>query len=217
MKTQLPWINRAKGSAGGMTACKVYDKNVFRAKPYEVNNPKTQKQTTQRDFFKEVSALVATFTDEQLRTLYPNAPKGMSRRNALTKQLSEYFSVSGTTKSVDYANIDTLGNAKTMDFGEISLSVVDTSFVISINPNAITDQSLYDYKICLILIEETTGKIAFVTTDNAVDDYNYGAPVPAGWDTDNEIHGFPLITDSKVQLQEFGSFHIMRRPEKVGR
>ena len=47
-KVQNPIIGRAKGSAGGMTFSKNYDKNVMRAKAFEVNNPNTQAQQTQR-------------------------------------------------------------------------------------------------------------------------------------------------------------------------
>ena len=39
MKVQNPIIGRARGSAGGMTFCKNYDKNVARAKAFEVSNP----------------------------------------------------------------------------------------------------------------------------------------------------------------------------------
>ena len=79
MKTQNPWMGRMKGSAGSMTGCKVYDKNVMRAKAFEVNNPKTQAQQTERGFFAQLIAAVATLSDAQLRTLYPQKPKTKSR------------------------------------------------------------------------------------------------------------------------------------------
>lgn len=110
MKTQNPWIGRMKGSAGSMTGCKVYDKNVMRAKAFEVSNPKTKAQQTERGFFAQLIAAVATLSDAQLRTLYPQKPKTKSRRNMLTTQLSSAFSVDGTTKSLDFANVQQFGN-----------------------------------------------------------------------------------------------------------
>lgn len=110
MKTQNPWMGRMKGSAGSMTGCKVYDKNVMRAKAFEVSNPKTQAQQTERGFFAQLIAAVATLSDAQLRTLYPQKPKTKSRRNMLSTQLSSAFSVDGTTKSLDFANVQQFGN-----------------------------------------------------------------------------------------------------------
>lgn len=110
MKTQNPWMGRMKGSAGSMTGCKVYDKNVMRAKAFEVSNPKTQSQQTERGFFAQLIAAVATLSDAQLRTLYPQKPKNKSRRNMLATQLSSAFSVDGTTKTLDFANVQQFGN-----------------------------------------------------------------------------------------------------------
>lgn len=87
MKTQNPLIGRSKGSAGGMTASKVYDKNVLRAKAFEVNNPNTQAQQNERNFFTQCQRINSTASEEMLRTLFPIKPKSMSRRNALMKQL----------------------------------------------------------------------------------------------------------------------------------
>lgn len=110
MKTQNPWMGRMKGSAGNLTGTKIYDKNVMRAKAFEVSNPNTQAQQTERGFFAQLMAAVATLSEDQLRTLYPQKPKTKSRRNMLTTQLSSAFSVDGTTKSLDFANVAQFGN-----------------------------------------------------------------------------------------------------------
>jgi hypothetical protein len=107
MKIQSPWMGRIKGSAGNMTGCKVHDKNVMRAKAFEVNNPNTAAQQVQRSYFADLTKLVAGFTPDQLRTLFPSKPKAMSRRNALAKQLAEYNSMDGTAKVIDFNSIDT--------------------------------------------------------------------------------------------------------------
>ena len=112
MKTQNPWMGRVRGSAGNMTGCKVYDKNVLRAKAFEVSNPDTDAQQTQRDFFKEVAAIVATVSEEELRSLFGIKPKAMSRRNALSKQVAAAFSVEDNEKHVDFSKLQAIGNGQ---------------------------------------------------------------------------------------------------------
>ena len=89
MKIQSPWMGRIKGSAGNMTGCKVYDKNVMRAKAFEVSNPNTSAQQVRREFFSTALKVASSVSEEQLRSLFGQKPKAMSRRNALTKQLMD--------------------------------------------------------------------------------------------------------------------------------
>ena len=110
MKTQNPWIGRVKGSAGNMTGCKVYDKNVLRAKAFEVNNPNTAAQQTQRDFIKQVSGIASTVTEEELRSLFGMKPKTMSRRNMLSKQIAASAAVVDGVKIVDFSKLNAIGN-----------------------------------------------------------------------------------------------------------
>ena len=51
----------------------------MKGKPQSVRNPRTDAQVNQRTFFKEVQALVAQLTDEQLASLFPNITRGMTR------------------------------------------------------------------------------------------------------------------------------------------
>lgn len=112
MKTQNPWMGRARGSAGNMTSSKVYDKNVMRAKAFEVNNPNTTAQQTERNFFKEIQEIVSKITEEQLRSLFPTLPKNKSRRNALMSQLLALFVIRDSKKYFAKSKIETLGNGK---------------------------------------------------------------------------------------------------------
>ena len=160
MKVQNPIIGRAKGSAGGMTFSKVYDKNVARAKAFEVNNPKTQAQQTQRAFFAEFTALCSDFSDDQLRFLFPQKPKTMSRRNALTKQIAESYEVEGTTKSIDYSDIDTLGNAPVMDFGTTTAAVADGVLKVTLDNSVKQNQALAAYDFVAVVINETKEEIS---------------------------------------------------------
>lgn len=112
MKVQNPIIGRSRGSAGGMTFCKNYDKNVARAKAFEVSNPKTALQTNQRTFFKDVMDITKTVSDEELRSLFGIKPKAMSRRNALSKQIAAAYSVVDGQKVVDFSKLQAIGNGQ---------------------------------------------------------------------------------------------------------
>lgn len=219
MKVQNPIIGRARGSAGGMTFCKNYDKNVARAKAFEVSNPKTQAQQTQRAYFADLTALCADFSDEQLRTLFPNKPKTMSRRNALSKQIGKWYQVNGTEKTIDFAEISTLGNAPGMDMGETTCEFSNGSINVVIDNSVKNNTSLADYFFLAAIVNETKGQISLTLENGEVSDGSIIMAIPTGWEDTDTIHAIPLITDQKssAALTSFGSFIIKQRPEKVGR
>lgn len=217
MKGQFPWIGRSRGSAGGMTTAKINDKNVMRAKAFEVSNPNTQAQQTQRKFFTELTELNCTFTEEQLRTLFPNKPKTMTRRNALSKQLAKSYNVAGTTKSIDYSDIDTLGNAPTMDMGTTTCVITSNSIGVVLDDKVIEDEDLSPYLFITAFVNETKGKIQLSTICDAVASGGYEINLPTGWESTDTVHAIPLITNVKnsENIGDFGSFIIKTRPEKV--
>ena len=217
MKTQNPIIGRAKGSAGGMTACKVHDKNVMRAKAFEVNNPKTAAQTTQRDYFKDLSALVTSFSPEQLRTLFPNKPKAMSRRNALSKQLAEDVTIAGSVKSIDFANIDTIGNASTMDFGTTTCSQAGSTISVAIDNAVKNNAEFADQSFGVVLVNETLGAMACPTTANYVSVGTLSITAPASWLATHVMHAIPFILskkDGKVTMVGYGTMSVTKRPAR---
>ena len=103
-------MGRVRGSAGSMTGSKVYDKNVMRAKAFEVNNPKTSQQQSERGFFAQVQKACTSVSDEELRSLFGVKPKAMSRRNALSSQLTAAFSIVDGTKQLDFSKLGAIGN-----------------------------------------------------------------------------------------------------------
>ena len=218
MKVQNPIIGRARGSAGGMTFCKNYDKNVARAKAFEVSNPKTPAQENQRTFFKELSSLVAQFSDEELRTLFPNKPKAMSRRNALSKQLAEDVTTVDNQKVVDYANIDTLGNAPTMDFGVTALSVDNGNFDVDLDESIINNPVIKDNLYFAALVNRTRGEIMLVPRFVSVEGQTLSGTLPSGWQNSDTMHAIPFITNATTQDQNvngFGSVVVIKRPVKA--
>ena len=218
MKVQNPIIGRMKGSAGGMTGSKVYNKNILRAKAMEVNNPKTAAQTTQRKYFAQLSGVVATVSPEILRALFPNKPKAMSRRNALTKQLAEDVTVDGAVKSIDFANIDTLGNASTMDFGTTTCSQVGTTITVSLaaSVKAMTEYA-DNYMLC-VLVNDTLGELAFPDTNVNIESGVMSITAPSGWLATHQIHAIPMIAKEKkggkIALVGFGTMAVTKRPAR---
>lgn len=220
MKVQNPIIGRARGSAGGMTFCKNYDKNVARAKAFEVSNPNTPAQQNQRTFFKEVSKFTAMFSEEVMRALFPSKPKSMSRRNALSKQIAEDNKTVEGQKVVDYKNIDTLGNASTMDFG--TTTCVNTAGTIAVGLDAVVKaltQYADNYMMCAI-INETQGDIYFPETNVNVETGSLSFTAPSNWNTADSIHAIPFIAsekkDGKIALVGFGTLGVTKRPARQG-
>lgn len=217
MKVQNPIIGRARGSAGGMTFCKNYDKNVARAKAFEVSNPKTQAQQTQRAFFAELTALSSDFSDDQLRFLFPNKPKTMSRRNAISKQIAQSYEVHGTEKSIDFADIDTLGNAPVMDFGVTTCEFSQGSIIVTLDHSVSTIPSLGGYDFVVALINNTQGKISLTTENAKVTNGSLSPDTPTGWEVTDSISAIPLITNStngKIATVGFGTMSVAKRPAR---
>ena len=214
MKIQSPWMGRIKGSAGNMTGCKVYDKNVMRAKAFEVSNPRTTAQVTQRDFFAKLTALCSDFTTEQLRCLFPQKPKAMSRRNMLTSQIAENYSVNGTTKSIDFSTIDTLGNAPVMDFYTTSFSVNQGSMGTTLDEQLETMPLYKDNYFFVAYVNETLGEIYIPPVFELVSNNAMSIPLPSGWEDNDTIHPIPFITDAKTAPTGFGTMSVMKRPPR---
>lgn len=215
MKVQNPIIGRSRGSAGGMTFCKVYDKNVARAKAFEVANPKTAAQTTQRNYFKELTALVATFTEEQLRFLFPNKPKAMSRRNALAKQLAEYFTVNAGVKSVDYASIETIGNASMLESLACSVVIEEGTINGTLTEKESIPNEFQDCYFTILIVNETKQDMVLPVPAYTVSKGTTELALPANWQDNDSIHGIALISNAKVQMVGFGTMFVAKRPAKA--
>lgn len=217
MKIQSPWMGRIKGSAGNMTGCKVYDKNVMRAKAFEVSNPNTAAQQTQRSFFASLVDLCSDFSEAQLRTLFPSKPKTMSRRNAITKQIAVSYEVDGTTKSIDFADIDTLGNAPVMDFGVTTCVASESAFVVTLDNSVKQNQELASNDFIVAMVNETKGEISLTASCAAVSVGKLTPAIPVTWSLDDKVHAIPLITESKggkIALVGFGTMGVINRPAR---
>lgn len=218
MKIQSPWMGRIKGSAGNMTGCKVYDKNVMRAKAFEVTNPNTQAQQTQRGFFAELTATCTDFSEELLRALFPQKPKTMSRRNAISKQIAESYAINGVVKSIDYEDITTLGNASVMDFGTTSCTNSSGTITVALDASVKANAQYADNYMGTIVWNETKGQFVAPDTNINVQTGELSFSAPAGWENADAIHAIPFIMKekkgSKVALVGFGTMSVTKRPAR---
>lgn len=212
MKIQSPWMGRIKGSAGQMTGCKVYDKNVLRAKAFEVSNPNTPAQQTQRAFFADLTALCSDFSDEVLRTLFPQKPKTMSRRNAITKQIATSYLFNGSSKIIDFTTIDTLGNASVMDFGNTDVNASNDDVVVELD-DMVKNNTLYaDNYFFVVLLDEEKQEIYPAPVFAKVSVGELTISIPSNWSVDETITAIPFITDAKAAPSGFGTLSVAKRP-----
>lgn len=218
-KVQNPIIGRAKGSAGGMTFSKNYDKNVMRAKAFEVSNPNTQAQQTQRGFFAEVQEITSGITEAQLRSLFGQKPKEMSRRNALSKQIAAASTINGTTKSVDFTKLEAIGNGvkcnaalyttDSVQAGEYQLEETNETLGVPAGANPMLVVVVFNHTKKTISVHIT----GLDLSDNKFDPVNNGIAIG------DKISYYPTV-DTKGEgdyLRGFGSFIIKTRAEKAGR
>lgn len=214
-KVQNPVIGRSKGSAGGMTFSKVYQKNIMRAKAFEVSNPKTAAQTNQRDYFKSVSAQVAGFTPDQLRTIFPTMPKGMSRRNAFFKQLAEFTQDVNGQKTMKLEDLVTIGNAPTYDFGTTTCTIASGTISVGLDAAVKADTTVKDNYFMAAIVNDTKNEIVLPITNNKVETGTLSIAAPTGWEDTDTIHAIPLISDSKTALVGFSTLSVLQRPARV--
>ena len=219
MKFQSPWMGRVKGSAGNMTGCKVYDKNVLRAKAFEVNNPNTPAQQNQRSFFKEVSGIAATVSEAELRSLFGVKPKAMSRRNALSKQVAAAHSVVDGQKVVDFSKLYGVGNgaAVTTPLVHFVNGITDDNSIITKEMLGVNDFS--NTSVIAVIYNVTKKQIQLLNLDQTYQEDFTTEEYLAGFGMDDEL--FAYLTCEKngenIQSRDFGSFIIKVRAEKTGR
>lgn len=216
MKTQNPWMGRARGSAGNMTSSKVYDKNVMRAKAFEVNNPKTAAQTTEREFFAQCQKLSNDISEEQLRTLFGVKPKSKSRRNALLSQLLSMYVYYNGNKTFEPTKEFSLGNGKKIQTPLAEGASYDEDF--SDYFGALQDSSEIPSNASLVLVyfDNDIEKLGIAKSDHTLEEA-MGLTIGEVFEvTSTAIYGYVTIENEGgyVYDKSFGSFIIKTRAEK---
>ena len=194
----------------------------MKGKPQSVRNPRTDAQLQQREFFKEVQALVAQLTDEQLASLFPSVTRGMTRRNMLTRQISACADYTDDVKTFDLALLEGIGNGERIDSPmlESLVSEIDGSLAIYAEEAAAEAIGKPEgANFIAVAYNVTQKKIAVFNTN--VTDPTQGVTIPVGsWAEEGDSVRFYLTyaaSGENVYLRGFGSFIIKTRAEKVGR
>ena len=180
-------------------------------------NPKTAAQLKQRAFFKEVQDLVGQLSDEQLAFLYPSSVKGMSRRNLLTKQLSDYPIETEEGKHADLADIISLGNAPTADLPDVTITASRSTVTIAWDAEndwraqhgdeypTICVLNVTQKKIFLVHSTVTVGTSGIQSFSLSHDAFGVGS---------DEYNGFMLSTGATTAPHGFGTLGVINRPAR---
>ena len=211
-----------RGTVGTVVGSSWNGVAYMKGKPQSVRNPRSDAQVQQRTFFKEVQALVAQLTDEQLASLFPSVTRGMIRRNMLTRQLAAAAAVVDDVKTVDLSTLEGIGNGERIDSPMLESMVTVTDDVLDIYAEAAAAESIgkpAEANFIAVAYNITQKKIGIFNTD--VTDPSMGVSVPVGnWAEQGDSVRFYLTyaaSGENVYLRGFGSFIIKTRPEKVGR
>ena len=209
-----------RGKVGTVIGASWNGTSYMRGLAQSHKNPKTAAQLKQRSFFKEVQDLVGQLSDEQLAFLYPNSVKGMSRRNLLTKQLSDYPIETEEGKHADLADIISLGNAPTADLPDVTITASRSAVTISWNAdNAWRSQHADEYPtICVFNV--TQKKIFLVhstVTVGASGSQSFSVESDAFGIGSSEFNGFMLSTGATSAPHFFGTLGVINRPARQRR
>ena len=206
-----------KGKVGTVIGSSWNGISYMRGLAQSVKNPKTAGQTTQRTFFREVLDIVGQFTNEQLNFLFPTAPSGMTRRNALVKQLSAVFAIDGDTKSVDLGNINSLGNAATADLPEVAIAAAGENLTISWDGDSDFRAEHGDEFPTVFVANVTKKKVYLVNSTAALGNtgaQSFNVGLAAFGEAIDTFSGFMMATGSKIALVGFGTMSVAKRPAR---
>ena len=211
-----------RGTVGTVVGSSWNGVAYMKGKPQSVRNPRTDAQVQQREFFKEVQALVAQLSDEQLVSLFPSVTRGMTRRNMLTRQISACADYTDDVKTFDLALLEGIGNGERIDSPLLESLVSEIDGSLAIYAEAAAAETIgkpEGANFIAVAYNITQKKIAVFNTN--VTEPTQGVTIPVGsWAEEGDSVRFYLTYAAKgenVYLRGFGSFIIKTRPEKVGR
>ena len=210
-----------KGKVGTVIGASWNGIAYMRGLPQSVRNPKTAAQEAQRAFFREVQDLAGQLTVEQQLFLFPTSPNGMTRRNALVKQLAEDPVITADNKSVNLAELATIGNAPTADLPDVTVSTdnVEGSDVLKMQWDTDNDwRNAHADEYPTIFVANVTKKKIFLVNSTAVvgtsGEANFTVPLAAYGEASDEFSGFMLSTGRKIYLVGFGTMGVNERPAR---
>ena len=190
----------------------------IKALPQSYSKNRSSKQTKQQNFFKELVELSCQLSKEDLEFIYPRPPKGMTRRNMLVKQLATFAVITDEAKTVDLADINSLGNAPKTDLPEVRIDTYKENLQISWNGNSEYRQqhgsarpviffaNVTQQKLFLVLSPVTLGKSEKQSFELSIKPY--GKP------TDN-YSGFMFVADGDNSINRHNTMTTAKRPAQT--
>ena len=206
-----------KGKVGTVIGSSWNGIAYMRGLAQSVKNPKTAGQTTQRGFFREVLDIVGQLSREQLAFLFPTAPSGMTRHNALVKQLTAVAAVDGDTKSVDLGNINSLGNAPTAELPEVSITAAGENLTISWDGDTANRAEAADEYPTVFVANATKKKVFLVNSTAALGstgEVSFNVGLAAYGEEGDTFSGYMMLSGSKIPLVGFGTMGVAKRPAR---
>ena len=206
-----------KGKVGTVIGASWNGIAYMRGLPQSVRNPKTAAQEAQRAFFREVQDLAGQLTVEQQLFLFPTSPSGMTRRNALVKQLAEDPDITANSKSVNLAELATIGNAPTAALPKVNVTASLSNLVISWDEeNDWCTAHANEYPT--IFVANVTQKKIFLVHSTVVigasGEQAFNADVSIYGDASDEFSGFMLSTGAVTAPYGYGTLSVATRPER---
>ena len=210
-----------KGKVGTVIGASWNGIAYMKGLPQSQKDPKTAAQMRQRAFFREVQNLVGQLTAEQQRFLIPETPQGMTRRNMLAKQLAEDPVVTDDSKTVDLANLKTIGDAPTADLPDVTVTAeaVEGSDVLKMQWDTDNDwRSTHGDEYPTIFVANVTQRKIFLVNSTAVvgasGEASFTVPLAAYGEASDTFSGFMLSTGRKIYLVGFGTLGVVNRPAR---
>ena len=213
-----------KGKVGTVIGASWNGIAYMKGLPQSQKDPKSAAQMRQRAFFREVQNLVGQLTAEQQRFLIPETPQGMTRRNMLAKQLAEDPVVTDDSKTVDLANLKTIGDAPTADLPDVTVTAdtLESSPVLKMQWAAENDwRSTHGDEYPTIFVANVTQRKIFLVNSTTVvgasGEASFTVPLAAYGEATDTFSGFMLSTGRKVYMVGFGTLGVVTRPARRGR
>ena len=210
-----------KGKVGTVIGASWNGIAYMKGLPQSQKDPKTAAQMRQRAFFREVQNLVGQLTAEQQKFLIPETPQGMTRRNMLAKQLAEDPVVTDDNKTVDLANLKTIGDAPTADLPDVTVTAdtLESSPVLKMQWAAENDwRSTHGDEYPTIFVANVTQRKIFLVNSTAAvgasGEAGFTVPLATYGEATDTFSGFMLSTGRKIYLVGFGTLGVVNRPAR---
>ena len=206
-----------KGKVGTVIGASWNGIAYMKGLPQSQKDPKTAAQMAQRAFFREVQDLAGQLTVEQQLFLFPTSPSGMTRRNALVKQLAEDPVVTADSKSVNLAELATIGNAPTAALPKVNVTTSLSNLVISWDEE--NDwRTAHANEYPTIFVANVTQKKIFLLHSTVVigasGEQAFNADIAAYGEASDEFGGFMLSTGAVSAPHGYGTLSVATRPER---